>query len=138
MLLTLQFQSLDLIFLYFQLLGSPSQCHFIYTQKKTIIIMPSCGRKCDAFISYDFVFTEENVTDVTAAVSVKYGVVPYFGHTYNLCKLNILSCPIKAGIGSTVFKYMLVQYQASVRTLMYTDRITIGLVFLQHKKKFTE
>ena len=86
------------------------------------------------FISYDFVFTEEDVTDVTAAVSVKYGVVPYFGHTYNLCEMNILSCPIKAGSGSTVFKYTLVQYQAIVRTVMYTDRITIGLEFFAAQK----
>ena len=62
-------------------------------------------------IFFYFYYTEENVIDVTAVVSVKYGAIPYFDGTYNLCKLNILNCPLKAGKRSTVFKYTLVQYQ---------------------------
>ena len=67
-----------------------------------------------------FYYTEENVSDVTAAVFVKYGAIPYFDGTYNLCKMNILNCPLKAGNGSTVFKYTLIQYQ-------YIVSIIIGL-----------
>ena len=53
------------------------------------------------YINFFFYYTEENVSDVTAAVSVKYGAIPYFDGTYNLCKMNILNCPLKAGNGST-------------------------------------
>ena len=68
-----------------------------------------------------FYYQEENVSDVTAMVSVKYGAVPYFDGTYNLCKMNILNCPLKAGNGSTVFKYTLVQYQSIVSWTNYTS-----------------
>ena len=64
-----------------------------------------------------FLLAEEDVTNANASLFIKYGVVNYFAATYDLCKLNILKCPLKAGIGSVNYKYIVRSYQPLVSLL---------------------
>ena len=67
-----------------------------------------------------FYLAEENFTAGTVAISVKYGVVPYFVYTYDLCKVGVIHCPVKAGNGTAVFKYTVAEYQSIVSIFRFT------------------
>ena len=54
------------------------------------------------------------VTARTVAISVKYGVVPYFVYTYDFCKIGVVQCPVKARNGTAVFKHTVTEYQSIV------------------------
>ena len=61
--------------------------------------------------SFLSLYTDEEVTNGTIALSVKYGVVPYFSTSLDLCKTLQLQCPIKAGQGSLIIKENIPQFK---------------------------
>lgn len=57
---------------------------------------------------------EEEVTNGTITVFVKYGVIPYFSASVNLCKALDLNCPVKAGPGTVTVKHAIRNFQPPV------------------------
>lgn len=57
---------------------------------------------------------EENVTSGNISVFVKYGVVPYFSKSFDLCKTLDLQCPVKAGMGTVTVKHNIPEFQSLV------------------------
>lgn len=57
---------------------------------------------------------EEYVTSGNISVFVKYGVVPYFSKSFDLCKTLDLQCPVKAGAGTVTVKHIIPEFQSLV------------------------
>lgn len=57
---------------------------------------------------------EEEVTNGTISVFVKYGVIPYYSDSVNLCKTLNLNCPVKAGPGTVTVKDTIREFQPRV------------------------
>ena len=67
------------------------------------------------FVSYVYYeCTDKEVTNGTITVNIKYGVVPYYSDSINLCDALPLKCPVEAGQGNMILKNPIPRYKSPV------------------------